>query len=217
MRYVFAVAVAAALNCMGIMAGCKSSSSKAATFCDTACLSDTLKFSGEHALNPYVFITTSNCNPESIIRSHKALGASLKTTFGFEGIKINKDFVHCKFKDTSFVYILFNDCITGRGFQVKLPFSKTGTISKRSSGINGFDPKFAIAEDMIAYTDRGNIYVEQVNSGKKAMMTFGKALDIDYNAIHEFIDSVNVTSQRIWVKVKVDNEWKELEKKIVLE
>jgi hypothetical protein len=53
-------------------------------------------------------------------------------------------------------------------------------------------------------------------TGKIAQMTFGKALDIDYDAIHEFIDSVNVTSERIWVKVKIDNDWKELEKKIVL-
>jgi len=215
MRYVFAVVSAVAG--IWIMVGCRSSSSKAATFCDTACLTDTLKFEGEHVLNPSVYITAANCGPESIIRSHDAMGASLKTAFGFEGIKINKDFIRCIFNDTSSVCLLFNDCVTGRGFQIKLPFSKTGNISKRSSGINSFDPKFAVAEDMIAYTDRGNIYVEQVRSGKKAMMTFGKALDIDYDAIHEFIDSVNVTSQRIWVKVKVDNEWKELEKKIALE
>ena len=70
---------------------------------------------------------------------------------------------------------------------------------------------------MVAYTDRGNIYVEETKSGKKAMMTFGKALDIDYDAIHEYIDSVNVSPERIWVKVKIENEWKELEKKITLE
>lgn len=69
---------------------------------------------------------------------------------------------------------------------------------------------------MIAYSDKGNVFVEELVTGKKAMMTFGKALDIDYDVIHETIDSVNITPQRIWVKVKIDGEWKELEKNIEL-
>ena len=44
-------------------------------------------------------------------------------------------------------------------------------------------------------------------------MTFGEKLDIDYDDIHKHIDSVNITDTRIWVKVKVGEEWKELEKK----
>ena len=69
----------------------------------------------------------------------------------------------------------------------------------------------------MANTDRGNIYVEDMATGKKAMMTFGQKLDVDYDAIHEHIDSVNITNSRIWVKVKIGDAWKELEKKIVLE
>ena len=38
----------------------------------------------------------------------------------------------------------------------------------------------------------------------------------DHDAIHESIDSVNITPTRIWVKVKIDNEWKEMEKNIIL-
>lgn len=195
---------------------CKSSTSPK-SFCDTACLKDTIKFTGDHALSPYVYITPNNCKPESIIRSHAAMGESLKTDFGSGSAMINKDFVRCYFNDTSYAYLLFNDCETGRGYQIKLPFNTTGTISKRSSGINSIDPKFAVAENMIAYTDRGNIYVEEIRSGKKAMMTFGKGLDIDYDAIHEFIDTVNVTPDRIWVRVKIDDKWTDLEKKITLE
>ena len=48
-------------------------------------------------------------------------------------------------------------------------------------------------------------------------MTFGEDIGPDYNAIHQSIDSVNITPARIWVKVKVQNEWKELEKKITLQ
>lgn len=197
-------------------AACKSSSSEK-TFCDTACLKDTIKFTGDHALSPYVFIAPADCKPASIIRGHGALGASLTTGFGFGDVSINPAFVRCIFNDTSYAYLLFNDCLTGRGYQVRLPFNQTGTISKRSSGINSIDPKFSVSDNMIAYTDRGNIYVEEISSGKKAMMTFGKGLDIDYDAIHEFIDTVNVTSGRIWVRVKIDEKWTDLEKKILLE
>jgi hypothetical protein len=112
--------------------------------------------------------------------------------------------------------MLFNDCLTGRGYQVKLPFDKKSNISKKSSGINNFDHKFSVADDLIAYTDRGNIFVEDITTGKKEMMTFGKATDINYDVIHETIDSVNITPARIWVKVKIDGEWKVLEKNITL-
>ncbi|MGQ0739560.1 MAG: hypothetical protein ACT4OJ_10905 [Bacteroidota bacterium] len=212
-----ALLIPAAAIIIALSTGACRSSSSPKTFCDTTCLQDTIKFTGDHPLQPYIYISAKDCKPESIIRSYKGMGSSLSTAFSFGDVQVNKDFIRCVFNDTAYAYILLNDCQTGRGYQMKLPFSKTGNMSKRSSGINSLDPKFAVAGDMIAYTDRGNIYVEQITSGKKAMMTFGKALDIDYDAIHEFIDSVHVTSSRIWVKVKVDDKWTELEKKITLE
>jgi len=87
----------------------------------------------------------------------------------------------------------------------------------RTSGINNIDPKFSVSDNLLVYTDRGNIYVEDIKTGKKAMMTFGEKLDIDYDAIHEHIDTVNITDNRVWVKIKAKEGWKELEKKIVLE
>jgi hypothetical protein len=62
----------------------------------------------------------------------------------------------------------------------------------------------------------GNIFVEDVSTGKSAMMTFGAKADIDYDAIHETVDSVNVTSNRIWAKVLLGKEWKTFEKNIEL-
>jgi len=53
-------------------------------------------------------------------------------------------------------------------------------------------------------------------NGKKAMMTFGEDISPDYTAIHETIDSVNITPSRIWAKVKIKDAWKELEKKVEL-
>lgn len=198
---------------------CKSSSGLK-TFCDTACLKDTIKFTGNHFLKPYVWISAKNCLADTLIWSYSGMGVNRKvglSDFLNKTVHLNKDYVRCFIKDTSYAWLLFNDCSTGRGYSLKLPFNKTNTIGRKSSNINNLDPKFFVAENMIAYTDRGNIYVEDMATGKKAMMTFGKALEIDYDAIHEYIDSVNVTNSRIWVKVKIDNEWKELEKEIVLE
>jgi len=199
------------------MGGCKSSSADGPKlFCDTACLKDTLKFAGDHATKPFVYITSNNCKGDSITWGYTG-AAARKTKFDYQDAKLNKDFARCIFKSNEFAYILFNDCATGRGFQIKLPYDKQQSFVMKTSGINNIDPKFSIADNLLAYTDRGNIYIEEITTGKKAMMTFGEKLDIDYDALHEYIDSVNVTDARIWVKVKIGEAWKELEKKITHE
>lgn len=209
------ILIHAALLVLAI-SSCKSSSSDApASLCDTACLQDTLRFTGDHPLQPYVTISMKNCKPENIERGHKNL--VLNTGFGYDLVNYNKDYIRCIIDDTSAAYILFNDCSTGRGYYMKLPFNKTGTINKRTTAINNLDKKYAVDDHMVAYIDKGNIFVEETRSGKKAMMTFGKMLDIDYDATHEYLDSVNVTPERIWVRVKIDNIWEEKEKKITLE
>lgn len=204
-----------------LVLACNSGGGKAEkTFCDTGCIKDTLKFTGDFPLKPYVYITPANCGPDSIIWSYKGLGTNRKmgfTTLLRNPVSINPSFVRCFFRDTAVAFILLNDCVTGRGYQVKMPFDKKQNIEPKSSGINNFDPKFSIADNLLVYTDRGNIYVEDMATGKKAMMTFGKAIDIDYDALHEHIDSVNVTNDRIWVKIMLDGQWTEKEKKITLE
>ncbi len=185
--------------------------------CDTtACLKDTLKFTGTTPQKPYLWIVANGCKPGKVIRSYTGMGAELTTDFGFDIVKVNKDYLRCLFKGNDYVWVIFNDCVTGRGYQMKLPFSKTGTISKRQNGLNNLDPKFSVADNMIAYTDRGNIFVEDVSTGKTAMMTFGKSIEIDYYAIHESIDSVNITGQRIWAKIKRGENWEVVEQAITL-
>ena len=218
MRSFIIPALAITLLTLSISA-CKSSTTTAKTFCDTACLKDSVKFTGDFKLKPYVYISASQCIADTITWSYNGMGVNRKMGLADllnNEVHINRDYIRCLMKDTSYAWLLFNDCATGRGYQLKLPFNKTATIGRKSSGINGFDPKFSIAANMIAYTDRGNIFVEDIYTGKTGQMTFGKALDIDYDAIHEFIDSVNVTPARIWVKVKIDNAWQDLEKNIVL-
>jgi hypothetical protein len=201
--------------------GCKSSSSDTpATFCDTSCLKDSINFSGDFKLKPYVYISAKDCRADSITWSYKGMGINRKTGFTYllnNTVLLNKDNIRCVFNDTSYAWLLFNDCATGRGYQLRLPFNKTADIGRKSSGINNIDKKFSIADNLVVNTDRGNIFVEDMITGKKAMMTFGQKLDIDYDAVHEFIDSVNITNSRIWVKILVDKKWVEKEKNITLE
>ena len=131
-------------------------------------------------------------------------------------VTLDKDKTGCFIKDTSYSWLYFNDCNTGRGFQLKIPFNKKENIGRKSSGLNAFDPKFSVTEGLLAYSDRGNLFVEEMASGKTAMMTFGAKVDIDYDAIHETVDSVNITPTRLWAKVKLGNEWKTFEKNIGL-
>jgi hypothetical protein len=54
-------------------------------------------------------------------------------------------------------------------------------------------------------------------TGKTAMMTFGNMLaDLDYDAMHEFIDSVKITPTHVWAKILRGNNWEAVEKDITL-
>lgn len=196
---------------------CGSSSSK--TFCDTTCNNDTLRFTIEHPDHPFVYISVKNCAPDSITWGNDMMLNNRKMKFSDmtgEELKLNKNFVRSYIKDTSYAWILFNDCINGQGYAIKIPYNK-GNISPKNNAINSLDPKYSVAENLVAYTDRGNVFVEDMETGKKAMMTFGKRTDLDYNAMHETIDSVNITPTKVWVKIKIDGAWKELNKDITLE
>ena len=216
MRLIF-ISFSAFLLAWGF-AACKSSNSAPPVLCDTACLKDSIKFvKEEHPLKPYVYISANNCNADTITWSYIDMGINRKMGLpdlvGTQ-VKLNKDKVSCFIKDTSYAWVLFNDCSNGRGYSLKIPFNKKENISRKSSAINKFDPKFNIADNIVAYSDRGNLFVEDMATGKTAMMTFRAKVDIDYDAIHETVDSVSVTSTHMWARVKLDNEWKTFEKDI---
>lgn len=200
---------------------CKSNKAEGpATFCDTACLTDSIKFRGDHAKEPVVFITGKDCKADSIIWSYKGMGSYRKTGFEYligTTVNINRNFVRCFFNNADVAWVLFNDCENGRGFQIKLPYDKSQNFSLKSSGINNIDPKFSISDNLVVNTDRGNLFIEDMSTGKKVTVTFGQALDIDYDALHDHIDSVNITNTRAWAKIKVDKEWKVIEQNITLE
>lgn len=211
---------AAALALALTMNACKQAADIKTAFCDTVCLKDSLKFEKkDHPLQPAVYISAKNCNGDTVIWTYEGMGANRKLAFKDlfgSGVHINKDYASCYIKDTSYAWLAFNDCSNGRGYLLKIPFSKTEKMNNKSSAINAFDPKFSVAQGLIAYSDRGNLFVEDMATGKQAMMTFGEKLDIDYDAIHEYIDSVNITPTRIWANIKLKDGWKPVEKSIEL-
>ncbi|SRR6266496_903452 len=191
---------------------CKNSATGKASFCDTVCMNDSLKYiNNDHSLKPYVFISAKNCAGDTLTWGFR--GQNKNIPFNY---KLNKDFTRCIIKDTAFALLVFNTCENGRGYFMKFSFGKKASFKKSTTAINNFDPKFSMADSLLVYTDKGNIFVEDIETGNKALMTFGQPLDIDFDAIHETLDSVNITSNRIWAKVKLDDGWKTLEKNITL-
>ena len=202
------------------MGSCSLFSSAPPVFCDTSCSSDTIQLVGSHESKPTVRISMANCLPDTLVWSYDGLGLNRKIGFSYligTTVRINKNYVKAIFNENKYAWLLFNDCITGRGFQIKLPYDKETPFSLKSSGMNQMDKKFSIQEGLIVNTDRGNLFVEDALDGKKAMMTFGQKIDIDYDALHEHIDSIAITRNRIWARIKIGNDWVVKEKQIVLE
>ena len=202
------------------MTSCNNASVKTtATFCDTACSSDSFIFNGDHKLKPFVSISVENCTGDTITWSHDALPAGRQMHMGTlldNLVHLNKTAITCFIKDTSYAWVSFNDCVTGRGYLMQLPFNKKATVRKMSSAINSFDKKFVVPDDMRAYCDYSTIYVEDINTGKKEMMTFKEEYKIDFNNIHEAIDTVNISRNRIFVQLLKDGKKVPLEKTISL-
>jgi len=197
---------------------CSSSGTK--TFCDTACITDTLRYSQAHPDTPFVTLSIRNCKPDTIAWSHK--GLLTKRKMGFyelvgKDARLNKDYVTCFFNDTSFAWLKFNDCITGRGFLVKLPYSKSDKWSIYTSALNSFDKKFNVEEGLIAYYDETFIYAQDQKTLKlDRMLMNNTGMDIDHNNVHSSIDTVHITRSRIWAKIKINGSFQDKEKKISL-
>jgi hypothetical protein len=191
----------------------------AKTFCDTTCKSDSFNFKSSDRFGSTVNISVRNCEPDSVSWTHGFMETSRTVPFRdlvSQEVRLNPSAISCVIKDTSYAWLTFNDCITGRGFLFKLPFNKANNINKISGALNSFDPKFKVEDDLRAYTDRGSIFVTNINNGKEATMTFKETYDIDFNKIHEVVDSISVTHNRIYVKLLKQGKEVNLEKAVEL-
>lgn len=201
---------------------CKSSEKKEekAPFCDMTCDNDTIQQRGDNPEKSLVRITMDNCEPDSITWGNLRMDTYRQLQFAElagRNVRIDRDNVKMYIFGTTHAWLVFNDCSTGQGFIARLPYNEKENIFRKNSAFNAADPKYKVHESMVAYTDRGNIFVEEMATGKKAMMTFGAQTDMEYDRMHETVESVQVSPTEIRARVKIGKDWKDLEKKITLE
>ena len=214
MRILFLMAITSAF-----FTSCSNSGSRT-SFCDTTCTSDSFKFKGNDQLRQEVTLTTKGCNADSISWTHIGKNNIRKmpvTDLIDEPLRLNKSAVEGAILDTSMAWVSFNDCFTGRGYLLKIKLNQQGGVDVLSGALNRFDKKFSIDPDLRAYTDRGNIYVDNVKTGESAQMTFKEEYtDMKFDDIHKTLDSINITKSRIYVKLLKKGSEVPLEKKITL-
>ncbi len=131
-------------------------------------------------------------------------------------IRLNKSAINCYIKEAEYIWLTFNDCNTGRGYLLKLPFNKKESINKISSALNAFDKKFVMPKNVRAYADYTTLYVVDISTNKKEELSFKETLNIDFNNIHQTIDSINITPNRIFVQLIKNGQKLPMEKNISL-
>ena len=166
-----------------------------------------------------VSIGLNACKADTLMWTHDLTNSrllSLRDDIGPD-VFLNKSAIDCYIKDTSYAWLQFNDCKTGRGFLYKLPFSKGGDLLKIKGALNKFDPKFSIDPDLVVYTDRGSVFVDNIKTSQKATLSFDKEYkNLNFNKLHETVDSIHVTKDRIFVQMLRDGEKVPYEKKVSL-
>src|SRR4051812_5458072 len=104
------------------LSACNNSANTNASFCDTICLKDSLKFvNNNDSLKPYVYISAKNCMGDTVTWSYRGMGVNKKLPIGY---KLNKDYIRCVFRDTACAWLIFNRCDNGRGYFYKFRFNK---------------------------------------------------------------------------------------------
>ncbi|MFT4092663.1 MAG: hypothetical protein QM640_03400 [Niabella sp.] len=204
---VFAIATAAFIGCSS---GAGEAQSK--SFCsDTSCITEPIKVESKAPGNPFVKISFKNCEIDSIHWEKGGMGVIKDIIFSEfidKPVRPSKQFLSCDIIDSKYAWVKLNDCATGRGYLLRLPFNNEGTTSKYTSAINNFDPKFKIENGLVAYYDNTFIYVQDMQTGQvaKQLLTDTGVTDIDYDNIHSLIDSVNITRSNIYAKLTVKNK-----------
>src|SRR5438105_2949213 len=143
------------------------------SFCDTVCMSYSLKFfDNNNRLHPYVFISAKDCTSDTLTWGYEGQNKNIQFNY-----KLNKDYTRCLIKDTAFALLVFNTCDNGRGYFMRFSFGKKASFRKSTSAINNFDPRFSVADSLLAYTDKGIETFQNAHAG--AIEGFGKICQMD--------------------------------------
>lgn len=176
------------------------------SFCkDSACMSEPLQFNDPAPSKNAVSVSFKDCKIDSI---HWNNGIIIFNEFIPNEVRPSKSYFACEFSGAKYAWLKFNDCSTGRGFLIKVPFDKKETPQKITSAINDFDPKFNVEKGLIAYYDNTFIYVQDILSGKEAktLLTDTGVKGIDYYDVHSLIDSVHITKDNLYAKLIIDGK-----------
>jgi len=202
-----------------VFLSCNNKAPEAEKFCNDACLSDTVRFTGLHSEEPYLAVIPSNCVADTIEWSHKKLETKRKihlSTFLGNMVYLNKSTIKGYVIDTSFAILVFNDCDTRRGYWLRLPFAKSGSMEKSISALNDIDPRYAVEEGLLCYKSSNTIYVEDIKTRKTEKIIIEEP-KLEFETMYDIIDSVNVTRSRFFIQMKNGSKIIPFEKKINLQ
>lgn len=176
-------------------------------FCkDTSCMSEPVKVTGEGPGKPFIAVAFKDCKIDSIHVEKGGMGSIKDITFSEfvpNEIRPSKEAFKIDIIEGKHAWMRFNDCATGRGYALKFAFDKNGNTQKLTTAINNFDPKYKVADGLIAYYDNTFIYVQDMTTDKiaKQLLTDVGVRNHDVNDPHSLIDSVNITKDKMYAKI----------------
>lgn len=202
-----------------LIVSCGNKEEAPVTLCDKPCVSDTLSFSlPQNEFEPFVKLIPSNCLVDTVVWSSKVMPTKrkihLSTMLGMIP-SLDKSTIKCYIKDTSFAFLVFNDCLTRRGFWLKLGLGLKGEMEKSLSSFNPADPRYKVEEGLIYYKANNTFFVQDIMSGKKASVELPSP-KLEFDNTYEVVDSVNVSRSRIYMKLNDEGKEVNFEKSIEL-
>lgn len=202
-----------------LLVACNSKEPAPVTLCDKPCVSDTLNFTLQgNEFEPYVKLIPGNCLVDTVIWSSKVIPnkRKLHLSTSLELIPaIDKSTIKCYIRDTNYAVLLFNDCLTRRGFWLKLPLGNSGVTEQSLSAFNNADPRYKVEEGLICYKANNTFFVEDFMTGKKAIVQLPSPT-LEFETMYDVVDSVNVSRGRLFLNLKDGGKTKAFEKNIEL-
>ncbi len=201
--------IAFALSFTWMLTACGGEATETASepFCkDSSCMSEPIRVTSDAPGKPFVNVTFKDCKIDSIHSDKSGKGLSSKIIFSEfipNEIKPSKEAFQIDIIGSSHAWMRFNDCATGRGYAIKLAFDENGSAQKITTAINNFDPRYKVADSLVAYYDNTFIYIRDMNTDKVAqqLLTDVGVRNHDVNKPHSLIDSVNITKEKIYAKI----------------
>lgn len=202
-----------------LAASCNNKEAAPVTLCDKPCVSDTLNFTLQgNEFEPYVKLIPGNCLVDTVVWSSKLIPSKRKIhlSTNLEMIPaIDKSTIKCYIWDTTYAVLLFNDCLTRRGFWLKLPLGRSGKTEQSLSSFNNADPRYKVEEGLICYKSNNTFFVEDFMTGKKASVQLPSPT-LEFETTYDVVDSVNVSRSRFFLNLKEGGKTTSFEKSIEL-